>query len=78
MAADTLTPDCFTMKRNADSPFELSVGIVQRPSIEGTDAADAGVAAALFAFKGYGAPRVPRSYFPLSVSPFHVASTVAP
>ncbi|MBI3263283.1 MAG: hypothetical protein HYZ58_09035 [Acidobacteria bacterium] len=35
MVADTAAPVCFTMKRHADSPFELLALTTQMPSIEG-------------------------------------------
>src|SRR6185436_5685513 len=79
MAADASAPDCRTMSCHAASPFELfPTWMFHRPAIAGIGASPTGAGANRLAWNGYGAPRVPREYWPSSRPSFTVASIFVP
>src|SRR5262245_8448547 len=78
IAADASAPDCRTMSCQADSPFELLTWMFQRPAIDGMFRSPTSTAVKRFAWNGYGAPRVPRVYWPSSRPSLNVASTFVP
>src|SRR6185369_13121376 len=79
IAADASAPDCRTISCHAASPFELfPTWTFHRPAIAGIGASPTGAGANRLAWNGYGAPRVPREYWPSSRPSFSVASTFVP
>ena len=79
MAAEASAPDCRTISCHAASPFELfPTWTFHRPAIAGIGASPTGAGANRLAWNGYGAPRVPREYWPSSRPSFSVASTFVP
>src|SRR4029434_4162934 len=64
------------MSCHADSPFELFTCTFQSPAIDGTFAASDVAGVKRFAWNGYGAPRVPREYWPSSLPSLSVASSL--
>ena len=75
IAADASAPDCRTIICHADSPLALFTWTFHKPAIAGTFAASAGVGVNRFARNGYGAPRVPRRYWPSSTPSVSLASS---
>src|SRR4051812_33600563 len=79
ITAETSGPAWRTISCHAASPFELlPTCTFHSPAIDGTCAFAASGGVKRFAANGYGAPRVPREYWPSRRPSFSVASSVVP